>query len=174
MTNTCGNNQLCHTSKKLIWQLSTTQDVPAIPTPGQVKVTSQLKYCNTQTETPHGSNTINVNTQTELTCYIVWIIYPGLFKFIYSKGLSNILLKLGKVIHNEMVALLMITHLKMSAGLPNLPFISSGARYLGSPSWASEKSLPCKQPNLLWVYTPNVIRQLAMLVTTPQWSGQSS
>jgi len=84
MTDTCGNNQLCHTSKKLIWQLSTTQDVPAIPTPGQVKVTSQLKYCNTQTETPHSGNTINVNTQTELTCYIVWIICPGLFKFIYS------------------------------------------------------------------------------------------
>jgi len=36
----------------------------------------------------------------------------------------------------------LFVYLKTSAGLPYLPSINSGARYLGSPSWASEKSLP--------------------------------
>ena len=36
------------------------------------------------------------------------------------------------------------TYLNMSADFPNFPSINSGARYLGSPSCASEKSFPYK------------------------------
>jgi len=38
-----------------------------------------------------------------------------------------------------------LTNLKISAGFPNCPIINSGARYFGSPSWASRTSNSCKE-----------------------------
>ena len=42
----------------------------------------------------------------------------------------------------------LFTYLNISADLANFPCKSSGAKYLGSPSWASDISTPCQHTEL--------------------------